>query len=165
MKRVTYSRKKPVGEQPDPPVPVPLSPPSKKKAGLLGFFTRTNNSSNNNNLPIAPPNHSKVPNTRKKQYSDDDEDDHGPQSSPQFEQSYLDEVLEKCNVCQMRYSKGVVGDEALHKRHCKRFLEGVKWPSNEGEVLRSFSDGTSIVFTERISSAVRDALEGLVEFV
>jgi hypothetical protein len=165
MKRVTYSRKKPAGEQPDPPVPVPLSPP-KKKAGLLGFFTRTNSSSNNNSLPIAPPNHSKVPNTRKKQYSDDDdEDDDVPRSSPQFEQSYLDEVLEKCNVCQMRYSKGVAGDEALHKRHCKRFLEGVKWPSNEGEVLRSFPDGTSIVFTERISSAVRDGLEGLVEFV
>lgn len=72
-----------------------------------------------------------------------------------YAQSYLDDgVLERCNLCQMRYSRGVAEDESLHRRHCKRFRLGVKWPSGEGDMLRSFPDGSRLVVTTHMTAAV-----------
>jgi hypothetical protein len=138
----TYGKKKVVEIAKDSGVTPPLSPPRKKSvwAGFVGlkrFKVQTP-------ATIASSVH----------LSDDGEDE-------EEEQAFLDSELTYCEYCRMRYSRGVASDEALHKRHCKRFRFGEKWPSGSrelGTIVKNYPDGTRVVFVPDVDNMKDDSV-------
>ena len=164
----TYSRKKRV----DSGSPaVPISPPQKKTV-WSGFLVGKKQKKTAVS-PAAQP-HPHVDLAVGRYGGDDDDDDIGQDEedvSSRTEQSFLDleekgMTVEKCTHCGMRYSKGVKSDEAVHRRHCKRFRRGEKWPMSLGEIQRSYPDGTSIVRVVNVDGERSDgAAKGVMEIV
>ena len=126
----------------------PLSPPKKKKsvwAGFVGLKRRpafcASSSSSSSSVSGAAA------------LSDDGEDE-------EEEQAFLDSELTYCEYCRMRYSRGIAADETLHRRHCKRFRFGEKWPSGlkeVGSVVRNYPDGTRVVYVAEVDNMKDDS--------
>lgn len=68
--------------------------------------------------------------------------------------------VEVCSICQMRYSKGVGIDEALHKQHCQMFRKGVKWPKDSvfAETVQNYTDGCRVVKVESVNDVRSDSV-------